>query len=144
MTRIGVSSLATKSEISKLIEAASNDYDRYRTTVKNCDKALKRLEPVYRQLGEIKRNFRVTKNSTVELIEEKRLWTGDRNTSFRNAGESLDSTYRAYYLALDAAQDAVNVKIGDLKAKKASLIPVIGKLWGQIKQWEVDFENAIN
>lgn len=136
--------LATKSEIEKWIDAAKRKRTRYLKVVDDCDKQIARLEPVYRKLGEIKSDFRSTRKSTESIFDEKRQWCGEKHNSFCKDGDYLDSSCGDYYKQLDAAQDAINVKIGELKAKKRELIPLIGSLWGQIERWKVDIQNIGN
>ena len=136
--------MATKSEIQGWIWYANNKKQEYENIVDDCDKKIARLEPVYQKLGEIKDDFRSARKSTEEIFDEKGAWRGEKYTSFCNAGRVLDGACSDYYNQLDAAQDAVNEKIGELKAKKLEFIPLIGKLVAQISQLWVDFQNAAN
>lgn len=136
--------MATKSEIEKWIESAKNKRTRYQKIVRNCDDEIARLEPVYRELGAIKSDFSSVRKNTLQIIDEKRKWVGDKHNAFCQAGDSFDNVCGDYYRLLDAAQDAVNTKIGDLKAQKRELVPLIGNLWGQIERWKVDLQNIGN
>ena len=136
--------LATKSEIEKWIENAKRKRTGYLRVVDDCDKQLARLEPVYKELGDIKRSFRSIRKSTVEIICEKKKWCGEKYSSFCQDGDALDTICGEYYKTLDVAQDSINVKIGELKAKKRELLPLIGGLWGQIERWKVDIQNIGN
>ena len=136
--------MATKAEIEYWIRVAQHKIDKYRSTVKDCNQKIDRLKPVYEALGEAKDEFRSARKSTERIFEEKGTWRGEKNTAFRAAGEGLDSACGTYYNTLDAAQDAVNEKIGELRAKKDELTPLIGKLKAQISQLWVDFQNATN
>lgn len=136
--------MATKDEIQGWIWNAQAKYAAYKQTVETCDKQIARLEPVYKELCQIKSDFRGTRKSTEQVFRDKGIWRGDKYTSFCNAGDELDAFCGEYYNRLDAAQDAVNEKIGELKAKKKELIPILGGLLAQIEQWRVDIENALN
>lgn len=136
--------MATKSEINGWIESARKKVDRYQQTIDSCNKQIARLEPVYRKLGDIKADFHSARKSTEEVFDRKDSWRGDKHTSFRQAGDALDGTCGEYYQRLDAAQDAVNKKIGELRAKKRELVPLVGDLLAQVAEWRVDIENALN
>lgn len=136
--------MATKSDIQGWIWNAQGQYNRYKQIVADCDKQIARLEPVYQALGEIKADFSSARNSTGEVFDQKGVWRGEQYSSFCRSGTTLDGTCGEYYKRLDAAHDAVNVKIGEYKAKKRELIPIIGSLWAQITQWRIDIENALN
>ena len=136
--------MATESEISGWIWNAQERIRKYRQIVEDCDKQIARLEPVYQALGEIKSDFRSARKSTKEIVERKGIWRGEKHTSFRNAGERLDDVCGWYYHRLDAAHDAVNSKIGELKAKKQELIPIIGDLLAKITQWTTAIKNMGN
>lgn len=129
--------MATKSDIQGWIWT-------YQNTVENCNKQIDKLIPVYQALGDVKNEFRNARKSTEDIFEEKGMWRGEKYTSFCRAGDTLDSTCREYYKRLDAAQDAVNKKIGELKAKKFELIPIINSLAAQIEDMKTDVENALN
>ena len=136
--------MATRDEIQRWINNARYKRRQYQQTVDDCDKQLARLEPVYEKLSDIKSDFRKARSDTREIFNEKGSWRGETYTTFCRNGEMLDSNFGSFYNQLDAAHDALNRKIGDLKATKRELIPLIGKLWGQIEQWKVDIENAVN
>lgn len=139
-----VKHVALKSEIENWINAAKNQLTKYNNTVNSCDKQIARLEPVYKELGTIKSDIHSTRKNTEAVIDEKRKWSGDRHTSFCKDGDLLDASFSDYYNQLDAAQDAINKKIGELKAKKKELVPIIGSLLKKIEQWKVDIQNAVN
>lgn len=136
--------MSTKDEIQGWIWAIQNKVNGYKQTVADCEKKIARLEPVYKELGEIKDSFRGARKSTEAIFEEKGTWRGEKHTTFCNDGAALDDMYGNYYRQLDAAQDAVNTKIGELKEKKQELIPIIGSLLAQIEQLWIDFSNAVN
>ena len=136
--------MATREDIQKWIINAQHRYTTYKATVDECDAKIDRLKPVYKTLGEIKSDILEERNTTASIIETKGTWTGEKHTTFCNDGDTLDSACSQYYDTLDAAQDAVNVKIGELTQKKQELIPLIGKLISQITEWKVEFQNAIN
>lgn len=133
-----------RSEIESLINRLQAEMESRQQIVKDCNERIERLKPVYEELGEIKDSFCKERESTKAVFEEKGKWQGDKYTAFCNAGDSLDGTLGDYYKRLDEAQDAVNTEIGNLEAKKADQIPLIGHLLSQIKQLWVDFENAVN
>ena len=116
----------------------------YRQTVKECDIKIERLNKVYNELGEIKGTFRRSRNDTKDIFEEKGTWRGDTHTSFCKAGDELDGICGNYYRNLDAAQDMVNKKIAELKAKKYELIPIINSLVALVQDMLSDIENAVN
>lgn len=136
--------MATKSEILRWINEAQNTVDRYKRTIEDCNRKIARLEPVYQELGNIKKEFKSAKKSTESIFEEKGNWRGEKQKSFYREGEILDDLSRDYYNKLDKAQDAVNTKIGELKAQKAKLFGIIGDLAGKIQQMWVAFQNALN
>ena len=136
--------MATKSELDALISQAKAKINKYKKTISDCDDKIDRLKPVYKELSEIKDRFKESRNSTKEIFAEKGTWRGEKQTAFRNAGDALDSSYKAYYQRLDAAHDAVNRKIADLKAKKRELTPLIGDLWGNITRWQAELQNLGN
>lgn len=136
--------MATESDIQQLIKSADNKCKMYQRTIEDCDKQIARLKPVYQKLSEIKADFRNARKSTEGIFEEKGTWRGERYTSFCNAGAVLDDAYGEYYNRLDAAHDEVNRKMGELKAKKKRLIPLIGELAAQIELWSADIQNAGN
>ena len=136
--------MATRSEIEGLIWNIQEKIERYLQTIDDCNKKIARLKPVYRKLGDIKSCFRSARKSTAEIFEEKGTWRGEKHTSFCNDGIVLDNSYGEYYNRLDAAQDAVNSKIGELESKIHELDPLVGKLKAQITQLWIDFQNAVN
>lgn len=136
--------MATRDEIQWWINNAWEKRRRYQQTVDDCDKQLARLEPVYQELADIKSDFKKARANTRQVFSEKGSWRGEKYTAFCTAGDMLDNSCGSYYAQLDAAHDALNRKIGDLKATKRELIPLIGTLWAQIEQWKIDIENAVN
>ena len=136
--------LATESEIRNKIYNAERREDEHKMKVDECERQIKRLKSVYDELGDVKDAFRHTRKSIEKVFEEKGKWRGERYKDFCTAGESLDNTYGRYYRKLDAAQDAVNTKIGELKAEKARRIWLIGELIAKVNQWRVDIENLGN
>ncbi len=127
-----------------MIYNAERQRETYQRRVNYCEEQIRRLRAVYDELGEIKDEFRQTRKSTERIFEEKGKWRGRRYQDFCNAGEKLDSSYGAYYRKLDAAQDAVNTKMGELLAEQSRLIPLIGGLVAQIQRWWIDIENLGN
>lgn len=136
--------MATKDEISGWIWNAQTKMNSYQKIVDDCDDKISRLKPVYMQLGEIKNEFRNARKETEAFIQEKGKWSGEKFNSFSRAGSTLDALCGEYYHRLDAAQDAINVRIGEFEAKKLELVPIIGKLLSQISQWWIEFQNALN
>lgn len=136
--------MATESELNSLIQKAKNTYNRYKTTVGNCDAQIARLKPVYTKLGEIKNDFSSVRKDMTGIIDEKRFWCGEQYNTFCQRGDALDDACRRYYLLLDQAQDAVNTKIGELEAEKRRLVPLIGDLWGQMARWRTELQNLGN
>lgn len=136
--------MATESELKKWIERANNTYDRYIKTIDNCNDQIARLQPVYDDLTQIKKDFRTFQKDTAKIIEDQRFWTGEQFNLFCQKGESLDDACRQYYLLLDQAHDAVNTKIGDLKAEKDRLVPLLGGLLGDIDKWWAELKNFTN
>lgn len=136
--------MATKDEIQRWIQNAVDARSRYQRIVNDCNSKLARLEPVYRGLSDIKDSYNAAAKSTKNILREKGTWRGETYTSFCNAGDALNGSLESYYRQLDAAHDALNEEIGNLRATKRRLIPIIGDLWGQIENWRVDIENAVN
>ncbi len=136
--------MATRDEIQRWINNAWYKRSQYQQTVDDCDRQLARLEPVYEKLSDIKSDFHRARSDTREIFNEKLSWRGETYTAFCAKGEMLDSGCASYFNRLDAAHDALNRKIGELKATKRELLPLIGQLWGQIERWKVEFENAVN
>lgn len=136
--------MSTKSEIQSLLWEAQRLYKDYRNTIEDCDKKIARLEPVYRELSEIKSDFRKTRNKTEDVFEEKGTWRGETHNKFCSSGAELDDYFETYYKKLDAAHDAINRKIGELNAKKRDLVPLVGKILGRIEKLKVEIENAVN
>ena len=136
--------METRDEIQRWINNALEERRRYQQTVDDCDKQLARLEPVYRMLADIKSDLKKARANTREIFSEKGSWRGEKYTSFCVRGDMLDDSCGSYYAQLDAAHDAINKKIGDLKATKRELLPLIGKLWAKVEQWKIDIENAVN
>lgn len=116
----------------------------YQQTVNSCDNQIARLNSVYKELGNIKSSFRRTRNDTERIFKEKVAWRGEMHMTFCNGGVELDGILGEYYRQLDAAQDEVNKKIAQLKAKKWELIPIINSLVAQIQDLKSDVENALN
>lgn len=129
--------MATKSELEAI-------HRMYSQMLKECNRKIERLEPVYSELGRIKNRIRSAKKSTGKVFDEKGIWRGERYTSFCSSGDMLCDTLEAYYKRLDTAQDAINDTISGLKQEKLRLIPIIGNLLAQIEQLSVDVENALN
>lgn len=136
--------MATESELNKWIQRAKNTYDRYNTTIGNYNKQIARLQPVYDELDRIKDDFDSLRKSTSKIIEEQRFWTGERFNEFCQRGEALDDDCCQYFHLLDLAQDAVGRKIGDLKAERDRLIPLLGDLLGDIDRWWAELKNITN
>ena len=116
----------------------------YQQTVNSCDSQIARLNSVYKELGNIKSSFRSTRNDTEAIFKEKGTWRGESHTTFCNGGAELDGILGEYYRQLDVAQDTVNKRIAQLKAKKWELIPIINGLAAQIQDMKSDVENALN
>lgn len=136
--------MALESEIREWIRNAQAEYNRYSRIVEDCNKKIDRLKPVYKALGDIKKNFNNERRSTVNAIQEQSSWRGEKNTDFQEHGSELDDICGSYYNRLDMAQDTVNRKIGELEAKKLELIPIMGRIWGQIERWWVEIQNITN
>ena len=119
-------------------------YGIYNQRLKDCNHKFDRLEPVYSELGRIKRSFRTAQKSTGKIFDEKGIWRGEKYTSFCTAGDMLDDSLETYYKRLDSAQDAVNEAISGLKQEKLRLIPIVGGLLAQIEQFSTDVENVLN
>lgn len=117
-----------------LYQAASEEYD----------KQIKRLQAVYDALGEIKDDFRITRKELEAVFDEKLTWSGDKHMLFRSKGDTLDVACRDYYNRLDTAQDAVNEKIGELKAKKLEMLPAINILAEAYQSLKTEVQNALN
>lgn len=136
--------LAAIEDLQWLIKNAWEKCRQYQQTVDDCDKQLARLEPVYRELSDIKSDFKKARGNTRAVFSEKGSWRGEKYTAFRTMGDMIDDNCGSYYAQLDAAHDALNRKIGDLEATKRQLIPLIGNLLAQIEQWATEIENAWN
>lgn len=136
--------MPTKDDLQWLIDQAWEKRRKAQQTVDDCDKQLARLEPVYQKLSEIKSDFRKARADTREVFHEKGSWRGEKHTEFANAGSRLDDSCGSYYTQLDTAHDALNERIGELRATKREQILLIGTLLGQIERWKVDFQNATN
>ena len=136
--------MQTKSELERSIYNAQNRYNSVAQTVADCNKQIARLEPVYKQLEEIKREYRSLRKATIDVFSEKGVWKGSKRDSFRELGDELDIVCGEYYKTLDAAHDVINVKIGELRAEKARKVLLLGDLFAQIEQWRVDIENLKN
>ena len=119
-------------------------YGIYDQRLKDCNHNIDRLEPVYSELGRIKSSIRAAKKSTGKIFDEKVSWRGEKYTSFCTAGDMLDDSLETYYKRLDSAQDAVNEAISNLKQEKLRLIPLVGELLAEIKQFSTDVENILN
>ena len=113
-------------------------------TVDKCNDQLARLEPIYKRLSEIKKDLRSARKSTEKMFEEKGNWRGEKYVAYRSAGSELDGICGDYYKQLDAAHDAINVKIGELRAARAEAISDIGILLGQIERWSIELNNNWN
>lgn len=138
------SDLSTKSEILGWINSAKAKVNKYRTTTDNNNKKIDRLKKAYDELGDIKGRYQTARHAVNEMMETERFWHGDKRKKFLSDGVSLDGEFGAYYNTLDAAQDAVNTKIGELRAENSELIPIIGKLLGNINRWWAEYQNADN
>ena len=136
--------MASKSEIQSWIWNARNTYDRYQRIIDDCNKKIARLEPVYNKLSDIKSDFKKARRSTKDIFREKGEWRGRKYNSFCREGDSLDGSMGDYYRQLDIAHDAINSKIGELRAKKRELIPLLGSLLAQIEVWNAEKKNALN
>ena len=136
--------MATESDIRYKISSAQKQKAAHQKKVDDCETKIKRLKKAYDELGGIKDTFRHTRKSTEKIFDEKGKWRGERYNDFCKAGASLDDAYGRYYRNLDAAQDAVNTKIGELKAERSRRIWLIGELIAQINQWWIDIENLGN
>ena len=119
-------------------------YGIYNQRLIDCNHKIDRLEPVYSELGRIKRSFRTAQKSTGKIFDEKGIWRGEKYTSFCTAGDNLVDSLETYYKQLDSAQDAVNDAISNLKQEKLRLIPIVGGLLAQIEQFSTDVENVLN
>ena len=119
-------------------------YGIYDQRLKDCNHNIDRLEPVYSELGRIKSSIRAAKKSTGKIFDEKVSWRGEKYTSFCTAGDNLVDSLETYYKQLDSAQDAVNEAISNLKQEKLRLIPIVGGLLAEIKQFSTDVENILN
>lgn len=119
-------------------------YGIYDQRLKDCNNKIDRLEPVYSELGRIKKSFRKARKSTGKIFDEKVSWRGEKYTSFCTEGDNLVDSLETYYKQLDSAQDAVNEAISSLKQEKREMIPIIGGLLSEIEQWSTDVENALN
>lgn len=119
-------------------------YGIYDQRLKDCNHNIDRLEPVYSELGRIKSSIRAAKKSTGKIFDEKVSWRGEKYTSFCTAGDNLVDSLETYYKRLDSAQDAVNEAISNLKQEKLRLIPLVGELLAEIKQFSTDVENILN
>ena len=136
--------MATKFELDSLIKDAQERIKEFRQTIVDCDRKIARLESVYRELGNLKSDFRNARKNTEEIFEMKTVWQGERHTAFQRAGSALDDSYGSYYARLDDAQDAVNRRIGELRAQKLKLLPRIDGLLLQINQWTIEIANILN
>ena len=116
----------------------------YQQTLNSYDRQIKRLDAVYKELGNIKSSFRSCRKNTEEVFKEKGSWQGETHTSFCSAGAELDGILGDYYRQLDMAQDEANKKKAQLEAKKWELIPIIRRLAEQIQEIKSDVENALN
>lgn len=117
----------------------------YQVTIDTCNKQIDRLEKAYTALGDIKSDFQNARKSTNAVFSAKGLqWRGKKHTDFCNAGASLDDSMADYYNRIDIAQDSVNRKIGELKAKRFELIPIIGDLAKKIEQLKAEAANMMN
>ncbi len=121
-----------------------NQIGSYRQKVRDYEKQIERLKKVYHELGEIKSMFKKTRRNMEDIFQEKGTWRGETHTSFCRAGEELDSVCGDYYRKLDNAQDRVNKKIAELKAKKSELIPIINRLVALVQDLISEAENAMN
>ena len=65
--------MALESEIREWIRNAQAEYNRYSRIVEDCNKKIDRLKPVYKALGDIKKNFgkiEAQKQATLDRIAE--------------------------------------------------------------------------
>lgn len=136
--------MATETELNNWILNANHTIERYNSIISDCDKKISRLEKVYKELTAIKESFRSNRKQTKAIFKEKGNWRGEKYTSYCSAGEILDDSYEAYYTKLDAAHDAINTEIAELKARKRELVPLVGGLWGDIARWRATLENIGN
>lgn len=136
--------MSTKSELDKLIRGARNTIFKYKQTITDCNDKIDRLKLVYDELTDIKDSFRKARKETQKTFLEKGTWKGEKYTSFCNDGDAVDSACQEYYTRLDIAHDAINTKIGELRATKRRLTPLIGGLWGDIAKWEAEIKNLVN
>ena len=136
--------MSIKSELDKKISDAWSLHARYTAIYNDCEQKLDRLRPVYKTLGKIKDDFKTARRNTKEVFAEKGAWHGEKYTAFCSDGDKVDSECEAYYQLLDQAQDTVNVKIGELEAKKLEIIPLLGRVLGRIRQWEREIQNIGN
>lgn len=118
--------------------------DELRSWIESCDIQISRLNSVYKELGRIKSSFQGARNGTEDIFKGKGTWRGETHTGFCNSGSELDRVLGEYYKRLDAAQDAVNKKIAQLKAKKWEFIPMLNDLVAQLQDKKSDIENALN
>ena len=136
--------MQSKNELERLIQNARNQYNSYTRSISGYNNQIARLEAVYKKLAEIKSDYRRTKKATMEVFDEKGVWAGEKRAYFLYSGNELDIDLEGYYKTLDAAHDAINAKIGALRAEKAKMTPLLGNLLGQIEQWRVEIENMAN
>lgn len=116
----------------------------YKQQRSECEKQIERLQPIYDELGELKDSLKAVRKKTEETFEEEVKWSGEKHSSFCNSGVQLDGDIKSYYNQLDAAQDAVNKRIADYKAKKYELIPIINGLVETYEDLKTSVQNAVN
>lgn len=126
------------------IDEIQHKISLYQASADEYDNQIKRLQPVYDELGAIKDDFRRTRKEIEAVFDEKMTWSGDKYMLFRSKGNTLDTACRDYYNTLDIAQDAVNEKIGELKAKKLEMIPIINDLAADYQSLKTEVQNALN
>lgn len=136
--------MATRKEIGGWIENARQKYVSYKRIAEECDEKIARLVAAYNEISGLKKGFRKAQQQTEEIFEQNALWSGERNDSFCVSGAAINNALGEYYQQLDAVHDAINVRIGELRAEKYRVLDLAGVILTKISQWRVAWENATN
>ncbi len=128
----------TLDEIMKTIE-------NYEARNREFQKKIDKLEPVYKNLREIKKEFKKEKRKMIEIFDDKDIeWRGEKYESFCRAGEDLEKSLNEYYKRLDNALDAINTEIGNLEAEKTNGLGMIDYLNDMYQAMKTSVENTFN
>ena len=84
------------------------------------------------------------KRDTKKIVQADLSWKGEKYSSFSRQGNNLVLANQRYYDDLDAARDAINMKIAHLQDEIASELGLLGDLYALINDLTHKIENYLN